>query len=149
MSLIRDNLLRLHFAKSVGETIAKNSIDFQCRALARRLVAECDAASDALQWGSVKVNLKTCNKIMREFSRGAYGNPESNKIDVLRLIGVAIAQLEDAIKGQASAYRRKLIADCLRTMLDINELIDGDLAESDAYVEAASDAGVMETVMEG
>jgi len=148
MSNIRDNLLRIHLARNVADIICKNSTDLRIRSLARRLKTECDWATRSLEWNSVKINLRTVDRIMKQYSTGAYGNPEINRVDVLRLIGVALAGLDDAAKANDRPEKRRLIETCLDTLVEINGLLDGDLAAIDAHMESVADAGVLETVLE-
>ena len=153
MSNIRDNLLRIHIARNVADTIAKNSIDLSVRALARRLITECDAATRALEWSSVKLNLKTISRILAAYSKDAYGNPALNHVDVLRLVGLAMAALDDAMKSNERPEKRVVIETAYLTLLEINALIDGHLTDETAdvemaYLDSANDAGKLETVLE-
>jgi hypothetical protein len=153
MSNIRDNLLRIHIARNVADTIAKNSIDLRVRALARRLIEECNEATKSLEWNSVKLNLKTIARIMAAYSREAYGNPALNHVDVLRLVGLAMASLDDALRANERPEKRILIETAYLTLLEINALIDGHLVDETAdvelaYLDSAVDAGKLETVLE-
>ena len=153
MSNIRDNLLRIHIARNVADTIAKNATDLRVRALARRLIEECNTATQALEWNSVKLNLKTISRIMAAYSKEAYGNPALNRVDVLRLVGLAMASLDDALRANARAGKRTTIEKAYLTLLEINALIDGHLTDESAdvqmaYLDSAVDAGKLETVLE-
>lgn len=147
MSIIRDNLLKLYLARAVAETVIENSTDDNLCHLAKRLMYECDIASKALQWNSVKINLRTCSRLMEQYSKDAYGNPKLNEVDALRLIGVAITQLEDAAQAQGSLAKSGLFTICVNTLLEMNELIDQGMTEVTPYIEAASDARTLEDAL--
>ncbi len=147
MSVIRDNLLKIHLAKNVAGLMIEHH-DETIRSLAKRLITECDAAHRAIEWHSIKINLNTCNRIMRTYSQNAYGNPDKNEVDILQLMGLAITQLEDAMMSQQNSVKRIAIELALNTMLELNERFDSDLKETEAYIAASIDANILETALE-
>jgi hypothetical protein len=148
MSIIRDNLIRVHFARNVGLTIQNYTDDETIRYMAGLLIEQCNEATRSIEWVSVKINLATVERIMKKFSTSAYGNPDKNAVDILRLIGLAIAGLEDAVNRQRDPEKRHKIDVCLNTLLALNALYDLELSKTEPYLEAAADAAVMENILE-
>lgn len=147
MSTIRDNLLKIHLAKNVAGLMV-NHHDPAISSLAKQLITQCTAAHKAIEWRSININLKTCNRIMRQYSQNAYGKPDKNEVDILQLLGLAITQLEEAISGQTDPAKRMAIETCHATLLELNHKFDMDMTEIDAYIAASTDAKTLQTVLE-
>ena len=147
MSTIRDNLLKIHLAKNVAGLLV-NHQDPTISTLAKKLITQCTTAHKAIEWRSININLHTCNRIMRQYSRTAYGRPDKNHIDILQLLGLAITQLEEAISGQTDPAKRQSIETCHATLLQLNHHFDKDMTETDTYIAASTDAQTLATILE-
>lgn len=147
MSLISTNLMRIHYAKSVADMIHKASDHLVLRKLTRDLSNACVEAHNLIYWPGVNINLRTIDRQIKAYSAQAYGNPLSSRVDGLRLVGMAIVQIEDAMNGQRDDRKRYALQRCLDAAMEINRFFDEDLVENEKYLDAANDAKVFESVV--
>lgn len=144
---LTNNLLRLHFARASAQLFARDTNRPKLMELSITLMAQCQAASNAILWHGAKINLKHVKQKIQTFSAIAYGDPNVAAIDGLRLIGLAIVELENAMAGQTKPDKKQVIDACLQTAIKINEFFDQELVEQDVYDTVISDANIMQTVM--
>lgn len=147
MSVISTNLMRIHYAKAVADAIRKCSDYLLLRKLTKDLSDACVDAHNALFWNSVNINLRTVDRQIQSYSKQAYGSSKIAPVDGLRLIGMAIVQIEDTLNGQKDRVKRHALQRCLDTALEVNRFLDEELKEDDVYMEAAQDAKVFEGVL--